>query len=281
MGKIFDALEKASRQTRRKEPSLSAKNKGKGGDRLTKGNVVPFTDLLNQKQDQCPDPNLVAFYNPQSIEAELFKVLRTNLLFPANGRPPKSIMVTSAGPGEGKSLVSANLAVSIAKGIEEHVLLIDSDLRKPSIDNYFGIVQAEGLSEYLTIGRDVSRYFTKSPVEKLTILTAGEPPANPTELLTTQKMKVLLDEVSQRYADRYIIIDSAPPAVASETAAVAKYVDGIIIVVRAGKTPRHAISEVIEQLGKEKILGIVLNHSDQNMKKYYGYGKYYNRSKSK
>lgn len=92
-------------------------------------------------------------------------------------------------------------------------------------------------------------------------------------------MKALLDEVKNRYEDRYIIIDSAPPSLASETAAIANYVDGILIVVKAGKTPRKEVKEVIEQLGKEKILGVVLNYSDQSSKKYYGYGKSYYRKK--
>lgn len=281
MGKIFDALEKASRQTRHKGVSMPGTNRINGNGRTGKAIVVPFADPKSVKPDQSLDRNLVVFHDPQSIEAELFKVLKTNLLFPSSGKPPKSIMVTSAIPGDGKSFVSANLAISISQGIEEHVLLIDSDIRNPSIDRYFNIGRREGLSEYLASGSDVSTNFVKTPVEKLTILPAGLPPRNPTELLTTQKMKALLGEVTKRYEDRYIIIDSAPPSLAPETAAISQHVDGIIIVIKAGKTPRSAVSEVIEQLGKEKILGLVLNHSDQSVKKYYGYGKPYYRNQAK
>jgi exopolysaccharide/PEP-CTERM locus tyrosine autokinase len=205
----------------------------------------------------------------------LFKVLRTNLLFPTEGRPPKSILITSAVPGEGKSFVAANLAISIANGVEEHVLLVDADVRRPSIHDFFGLGQTGGLCDYLLTGTNVSKHFIKTPVDKLTILPAGSPPANPVELLTTQKMKALLNEVTRRYEDRFIIIDTAPSSLAPEAAAIANYVDGFIIVVRAGKTPRNAVSEVIEQLGREKVLGIILNHSDQNVKRYYGYGKSY------
>jgi protein-tyrosine kinase len=279
MGKIFDALEKANRQTMKKETSLPEKSKRKGNVPSNNSNVVSFAELKNPMQEPQLCRNLVAYHNPQSIEAELFKVLRTNLLFPANGKAPKTIMVTSAISGDGKSLVSANLAISIANGIEQHVLLIDADIRKPSIHTYFGLGRREGLSEYLASGSDVSKNFVKTPVHKLTILPAGTPPDNPSELLTTQKMKTLLSEVAQRYEDRYIIIDTAPPSVATETAAIANYVDGIIIVVRAGKTHREAVSEVIDQLGKEKIFGLVLNNSDQSVKKYYGYGKSYYKPK--
>ena len=278
MGKIFDALEKANRRPGPKESS-PAKRKRQHRGNAGQGNVVPFADLKSPDPDQKLDSHLVAYHNPQSVEAELFKVLRTNLLFPSEGKPPKSIMITSAIPGDGKSLVSANLAVSIARGVEEHVLLVDADIRNPSINRYFGLGRPEGLSEYLKSGKDVSTHFIKTVVEKLTILPAGTPPDNPAELLTTQKMKALLNEVAQRYEDRYIVIDSAPPSVAPETAAIANYVDGIIIVVKAGKTPRTAVSEVIEHFGKDKILGLVLNQSDQSIKKYYGYGKSYYKPK--
>jgi protein-tyrosine kinase len=275
MGKIFEALEKATRQTKPKA-APPAKGKGKRAKQPPiKGNVVPFANLKNSTADLEFDPTLVAFHDPKSVEAELFKVLRTNLLFPAKGRPPKSILITSAVPGEGKSFVAANLAISIAKGVEEHVLLMDADVRRPSIHQFFGLGQTGGLSDYLLTGANVSKHFIKTPVDKLTILPAGSPPDNPVELLTSQKMKALLHEVSRRYEDRFIIIDSAPSSLASETAAITNYVDGVILVVRAGKTPRKAVTEVIEQLGKEKILGIIMNHSDQIVKKYYGYGKSY------
>ena len=279
MGKIFDALEKATGQIGVLKSLPLEKSKKKGKQRQTKDNVVPFANRIYPIAGPKLDYNLVVFHSPRSIEAELFKVLRTNLLFPANGKPPKSILVTSAIPGDGKSLVSSNLAISIAQGIEEHVLLIDADIRKPSIDRYFDLGAVEGLSEYLSAGHDVSNKFVKTPIEKLTLLPAGCPPENPTELLTTQKMKTLIKEVTQRYEDRYIIIDSAPPSVAPETSAIANYVDGIILVIKSGKTPRAAISEVIEQLGKDKIQGLVLNHSSQVIKKYYGYGKSYYEKK--
>lgn len=280
MGKIFDALEKATGQAEATKSPVREKSRKKGRRRLSMDNVVPFTHRTYPVTESKLDYNLVVYHEPRSVEAELFKVLRTNLLFPSEGKPPKSILVTSAIPGDGKSLVSSNLAISIAQGVEEHVLLIDADIRKPSINRYFDIGSTEGLSEYLITGKDVSQKFIKTPIEKLTILPAGTPPDNPTELLTTQKMKALIKEVTQRYDDRYIIIDSAPPSLAPETSAIANYVDGILIVVRSGKTPRKVVSEVIEQLGKEKIIGVVLNHSDQAVKKYYGYGKsYYEKRK--
>jgi exopolysaccharide/PEP-CTERM locus tyrosine autokinase len=227
------------------------------------------------------DPNLVTYHAPQSVEAELFKVLRTNLLFPASGKLPRKILVTSALPSEGKSFVSSNLAISIAQGVEEHVLLIDGDVRRPAIHSYFGFGQVAGLSEHLGSGMDIAKMLLKSPIPKLTILPAGKPPKNPTELLSSKKMRSLLDEVASRYEDRFIIIDSPPPTMAAETNAIVNFVDGVILVIKSGKTPKKAIAETIDQVGKEKILGIVLNHSDQAIKKYYGYGKTYYGDKDK
>jgi protein-tyrosine kinase len=275
MDKIIAALEKASKQKGQGTGQRGKSQKKESPHPPTTGNVVPFTSPDTTIGEKDLHRTLVAFHQPRSVEAELFNVLRTKLRFPSEGRPPRSILVTSAIPGEGKSFVAANLAISIARGVEEHVLLVDSDVRQPSIHKFFGFGRTAGLIDYLQTGSDVAQHFVKTPVDKLTILPAGTPPANPTELLTTQKMKSLLDEVVQRYDDRFIIIDSAPPSLASETEAISKYVDGFIIVIRADKTPRKEVTEVIEQLGKEKVLGIVMNHSEKIAKKYYEYKKSY------
>lgn len=270
MGKIFDALEKADRNYAR---ALPISNKMPNNEDEGRDKVVPLANSSKYTTGRKLDANLITFHSPQSVEAELFKVLRTNLLFPAKGNVPKTILVTSPLPSDGKSFVSSNLAVSIAQGVEEYVLLVDCDIRKSSIHAMFGYQQVKGLSDYLKQGNDLSQYLLKSPVPKLTILPGGNPPANPTELLTSRKMKKLLEEVSTRYDDRYIIIDSPPPSVAAETSAIEKIVDGVIVVVRYGKTPRSAVTKLIDQIDKEKLLGVVFNYSDQVFKKYYGYGK--------
>jgi exopolysaccharide/PEP-CTERM locus tyrosine autokinase len=279
MGKIFDALGKTYNHSGRttKLPPKKIKGKTNGAQAKTNGNVVPFANQMRQFALNRIDENLITFHQPNSVEAEIFKVLRTNLLFPSDGKPPKTIMVTSALPGDGKSFVCSNLAISLAQGVEEHVLLMDADIRNPSIEQMFGMENVGGLSEYLLKGSNVAENLAKTVVQKLTVLPAGKSPRNPTELLTTQKMKDLLDEVKNRYEDRYIIIDSAPLSIAPETAAIANYIDGILMVIKAGITPKKEIDEAIEQLGREKILGVVFNYSDQSAKKYYGYGKSYYR----
>lgn len=280
MGKIFDALEKANNQIAKTVPltrhRTDLKENAKSAD-----NVVALANPNKIAHEYRLHPNLVTFHAPQSVEAELFKVLRTNLLFPPTGKPPRKILVTSALPNDGKSFVTSNLAISIAQGVEEYVLLIDGDVRRPTIHSYFGFGQVIGLSEHLANGADIAKILLKSPIPKLTIFPAGQPPKNPTELLSSKKMKALLADVANRYDDRFIIIDSPPPSMAAETNAIVNFVDGVILVIKSGKTPKKAVAETIEQIGKDKIVGIVLNHSDQALKRYYGYGKPYYGNKEK
>jgi exopolysaccharide/PEP-CTERM locus tyrosine autokinase len=224
------------------------------------------------------DKDLVALMNPQSFEAEQFKILRTNLLFPESGKMPRSVMVTSVGAGEGKSFVAANLAVSVAQHVNWNVLLIDCDLRRPSVHRQFGFQNVAGLSNYLSSGTDLQPLLLKTGIEKLTILPAGKPPDNPSELLSSERMAALLTEAALRYKDRLIILDSPPPKMTAESGALAKYVDGILVVVKYGSTPKDAATDLISKLGKNKILGAVINNFDAGFsryhKKYYG-GEYF------
>jgi len=227
-----------------------------------------------RQESDTVDTNMVTLFEPQSFESEQFKILRTKLLFPHSGKPARSIMVTSTVPGEGKSFVTANLAVSIAQSIQEHVLIIDCDMRMPSIHKRFGFGKVPGLSEYLSDKTPLEALMLKTKVDKLSILPAGKPPHNPSELLSSPKMSDLLKEVKDRYSDRYIIIDSPPPLLTAETHAMSRQVDGILLVVKYGSTPRKMVSELIEIIGKEKMLGVVFNNFDMRLMKYSGYKKY-------
>lgn len=273
MGKVFDALTKSSNENAisTNGPDASIENQMTLPSEENDGELDLAKPLYKQNQ---ADTNLVTLLNPQSFESEQFKILRTNLLFPVSGKPPRTILVTSAVPGEGKSFVSANLAVSIAQNIEEHVLLMDCDIRRPSQHRSFGFDDVPGLSEYLSRRIPLSSLLLKTQVKKLSLLPAGTPPHNPSELLSSEPMSALVEEVKARYPDRYIIIDSPPPKFTAETAALARQVDGIVLVVNSGKTPRGLVEELVETLGKEKILGIVMNRFNFQGSRYYGYGKY-------
>lgn len=272
MGKIFDALKKSDKE-RRVTPSQ------KSGPRVVVDNrpesekasgdaPQPFFEYKNV------DDNLVSLLNPQSLEAEQFKQIKTILLFPVSGQPPRSIMVTSALPGEGKSFVSANLAVSIAQNIDEHVLLMDCDVRRPCIHSRFGYGDVQGLSDYLTGKASFSSLLLKPKLNKLSIFPAGIPPHNPAELLSSQRMANLLKEVKNRYSDRYVIIDSPPPHLTAETSVIAKQVDAVLLVIKYGSTKRELVEDLVNKIGKDKICGVIINWSNMSSSKYYGYGKY-------
>ena len=272
MGKIFDALEKSKKKHSNSIAANQTPDNGVNGLPEKQDASFAWPEIFYNSNNI--DKNLIALLKPQSFESEQFKMLRTNLLFPASGQAPRSIMVTSAVPGEGKSFVTANLAVSIAQSIQEHVLIIDCDIRRPCIHTQFGFGDASGLSEYLSDGTTLSSLICKTKVNKLSILPGGKPPHNPAELLSSQKMSKLLEEVKERYRDRYIVIDSPPPKLTAETSAISRQVDGILLVVEYGSTPRQMISDMIEVIGKEKILGVIFNKFDMRLSGYYGMGKY-------
>ena len=227
------------------------------------------TDPLSASGRQHPEykkRKLLPVSGSNLFEADQFRGLRTKLLFPSSGKRPRSIAVTSAGVGEGKSFIAANLAVCIAQNVDKRqTLLIDCDMRVPAVHCMFGFDDRPGLSEYLAGDIPLSSLLLKSDIEKLTILPGGTPPPNPSELLSSVKMTELLREVQSKYDDRYIVIDLPSPRLVAEADLVARQVDGTLIVVRYGHTPISQMNELIEILGKEQILGIVFNRFDTSM----------------
>jgi exopolysaccharide/PEP-CTERM locus tyrosine autokinase len=224
--------------------------------------------------DNLHDKRLISLVDPQSHEAEQFKILRNNILFPVAGTAPQSILVTSSLPAEGKTFVAANLAISIAMNVKTHVLLIDCDLRKPDLHRMFGFDDGPGLSDYLAEERSLPSLLLRTRVERLSLLPGGPIPPNPSELMSSERMAAMLQEVKLRYSDRLIVIDSPPPGLAAETSYLARQADGILLVVEYGKTPREDVEDLMAAVGTKKILGTVLNHLDMPISKRNGYGRY-------
>jgi len=244
---------------------------------VSRVNSFAKTEVLYD--DNHIDKNMVTLLKPQSFEAEQFKILRTNLLFPSSGKSPRTIMVTSSVPDEGKSLIAANLAISIAQSIQEYVLLIDCDIRRPCVHTQFGFGAVPGLSDHLSKGIPISSLILKTKVNKLSILPGGTLLHNPSELVSSQKMSKLLQEVKYRYSDRFIVIDSPPPKLTAESSALSRQVDGVLLVIEYGRTSREMVSDLVNTIGKEKILGVVFNKLDMQFSNYYGLGKYKTYSK--
>jgi protein-tyrosine kinase len=227
------------------------------------------------------EERLVYFSQPRSLAAEQFRKLRTYLLKRKSSEFPGTIMVTSATSGEGKSFVSANLGIVIAHDFHSHALLVDCDLRNPSLSHWFGLDDGSGLSDYLRGDGNISEFIKKTKVERLTLLPGGKVEDNPTELIGSKRMEALVHELKSRYGDRYVVFDSTPLLATSESEVLAKLVDGIVIVVRAGSTARETVKQAISSLEKNKILGFVLNdvqfRSSGLSSRYFGSDGYYNR----
>lgn len=274
MGKIADAINRYQREQKKQLPAKQNSHAVMSNGAANSAAPSAIADEL--ATELVFDRNLVTLLSPHTYESEQFRMLKSHLLFPASGNPPRSIMVTSAVPGEGKSFTAANLAICIAQNINEHILIVDCDLRNPSIHKQFGFGVTPGLSDYLKSNVSLQSLFLKTSIKKLAILPSGKPPSNPSELLSSKKMSQLVQELTERYADRYVIIDSPPPILTSEANILAKQIDGIILTVRFRKTPQKLVSNLMEMFGKEKLLGIVLNRYDikQTLFGYHKYGRY-------
>ncbi len=240
---------------------------------------------LSQEGSGKWDDRLVQSVNFSGEVAEAFRILRSKILIPHEGRQnSRTIMVTSILPKEGKSFVSANLGVALAQGVDQHCLLVDCDLRLPTLAGLFGLSRNRGLADYLKNNIEIATLIRKTSMEKLSILASGVPPVNPAELLGSGRMHELVGELSSRYPDRFVIFDSPPLRVASESMVLAQAVDGVVLVVRQGVSGRVLIEQAIEDIGKQKIIGVVFNGYKSNIvtsrlinKSYAYYGGYYNK----
>jgi exopolysaccharide/PEP-CTERM locus tyrosine autokinase len=253
MGKMFDALQKVQREKYVRTEDEVQKS-------------IPDDLVLNDK--------VVSFFAPSSMVTEQFRRLRTLIIKPGVVNTPKIIMVASAMSGEGKSLVAVNLASIIAAELHSHALLVDCDLRNPSLTRWFGLQEKKGLSDYLIGEAEVQDLLIKTSIDKLSILSGGSIQENPVELVGSNKMKTLIQDLKSRYEDRYIIIDSSPILATTEPSVLNEIVDGIILVIKSGDTPRETIQQAVRLLNKNKILGIVLNNMQFKTKalfqRYFG-----------
>lgn len=206
---------------------------------------------------------------PKSIAAESYRTLRTNLQYSSFDKEYKVIVVTSSEPGEGKSTTAGNLAISLAQG-EKKVILIDCDLRKPSLHKRFKVSNIMGLSDVL-IGREVIETAGSKYKQNLTILTAGKIPPNPAEMLGSKAMTALLKELQQEFD--YVILDTPPVQAVTDSQILSTKADGVILVVKAEMTKKESVQNSINLLKKVNahIIGTVLNGVDNKRNKYYYY----------
>ena len=214
------------------------------------------------------DPRLIAAITPQAPAAERYRLLRTRIKRAENGRTVRAIIVTSPAKGDGKSLTAANLALTMAQEFHQRVLLLDCDLRRPSLARMFGLSEGPGLSEVLMGAADVESALVHLPDQHLTVMQAGTPAVQPAELLGSAAMRRLLDGLRTRF-DR-ILIDMPPVAPLADVHVVSPIADGLLMVVRAGITPKPAIERALSGLDMNKVLGLVLNGAGEGASDGYG-----------
>lgn len=266
MGKFSTALEKGEQQSTK---SLIGVDDWLQPEKVE--SVAPQATNLTSASTAVPTSNpwnvrLFKAINEDAALPEIFKVLRSRILHPQNSKQSiKTVMITSAVPKEGKSFITANLGISLAQGLDQHSLLVDCDLRKPSLAGLLGVSGTSGLVDYLRDDTPLPKLIVKTVIDKLSIIPSGRPPLNPAELLSSVKMMALADELSQRYDDRIIIFDTPPSTVAAESSVLAGLVDAVILVVREGFSRKNEIQKTIDTIGKNKILGIVYNAQKSNM----------------
>ena len=220
--------------------------------------VAPMEDAV-VSHPAILNPLLVAGLAPKSLAAEQYRSLRTRLAQMEGTGGLRTILITSPQKGEGKSVTASNLALTMAQELQRRVLLVEADLRKPSLQHLFGLPPGPGLAEYLTGAVELKDAMRFVPEHNLTVLTAGTAPLNPAELLGSTAMRRLLDHLRTRF-DR-VILDTPPVLPLADVAILAPLVDGSLIVVRAGVTPKPAIENALRAFDSSRLLGVVLNES--------------------
>lgn len=217
------------------------------------------------------DTSLITYNEPKSYISEAYRVLRTNVMFSSIDKRIKTIVVTSAGPSEGKSTVAANFGITLAN-TDSKVLIIDCDLRKPTIHKKFGIGNRIGLTNILAQKLDFrENMHTVASIPNLYFITSGPLPPNPSEVLGSEKMKDLMVYLYEEFD--HIILDTPPAGMVTDAAQLSSFMDGVILVLESGNVEIDAAqrAKVLLNNVKANILGVVLNKIVAKTNDYYKY----------
>jgi protein-tyrosine kinase len=208
--------------------------------------------------------------DPASVEQ--YRRLAASLHSLQGQRGVKIVMVTSSVPREGKTLTAANLALTLSEGYRRRVLLIDADMRRPSVHELFGVPNRLGLGDGLRAPGTTLTLVNST--EHLTILTAGRPDPNPMAGLASERMRIVLKEAAERFD--WVILDTPPVGMLSDASLIGSFVDGVVFVVSAGTTERQVVERAINEIGRERLIGTVLNRVNSTARQatdpYYRHG---------
>jgi len=243
------------------------------------GPAVPLSRRVELDLDALAANGIVSPNAPRTQVADQYRVIKRPLIRNAMGKGAASvangnlIMITSALPGEGKSFTAINLAMSIAMEMDNTVMLVDADVARPSVMRMLGLPSSPGLLDIIVEdSNDLSRVLLKTNVDKLTILPSGTPHPRATELLASDAMVRLLNDMSARYSDRIIIFDSPPLLITTESRVLATHMGQVVMVVHAGRTLQSEVKQALAAIEACPLKLMLLNKASSLFKDGYGYG---------
>lgn len=284
MSRIQRALEKASKMRGEQKFNEYKKNEEQNTGAQLAGAELP-DEFRVDKPIQLENPYLLSSWESGSPISEEYKKLKAFILkITQSEKFLNTIMVSSGVKGEGKTITAINLAITLAEEYDHSVLLVDADLRKPSIHKYLNIPNDSGLSNCVMNGASVGDVMINTGLGKLVVLPSGSEVPNPVEVLSSKRMKEFMQELKEQIPNRYVIFDTPPLLPFAEAHAIASLVDSILLIVRDGYTSLNNLKETLNIIKDRNILGIVYN--DVTIDRfddyhYYHYYKSYYLDKSK
>jgi protein-tyrosine kinase len=270
--RIKQALDKA--RSERAAPQADGKTAHDEAKRSANTRVVDSAIQYSQTKIHSLDPgtlqhNRIIYGDRDRIGLTAFKMLRTQVMQRMTSRGWNALAVTSPAPGDGKSVTAINLAISLARELHHTVLLVDMDLRNPSIHKYFGIQPEYGIGDVLLGDVPMSDVLVNPGIERLVLLPGKKAIENSSELLASPAMGNLVQELKNRYPTRMVLFDMPPILSADDALSFSPHVDAFLLVFRDGKTTRNEIEQAMELMKDATIIGTVLNGSDEKITPYY------------
>lgn len=273
MERIRKALEQAGRERAKSTGEAGPVSGGTPAD-ISTGMRYTYTKVVEVPKQVLVDNRLIAAI-PGHEYKDAYRMLRTRVLQSMRENNWTSVAVTGPATGCGKTMTSINLAISLAMEVTHTVLLVDLDLRKPSVHEYFGYKPEVGLSDYLLNDVPIHKILFTPSIERLVVLPGREEIHNSSEMLRSPKMVALVNELKHRYPDRLVVFDLPPILAADDALAFAPYTDAMLMVAEAGGTSREDLQKSLEVLKSVPVIGTVLNkaHAPRG-----GYGYYRSRA---
>lgn len=270
MDRIKQALDKArSEQSQSSRESRRAKGDDNKTIQVAEADIKYSQTKVVNLDPRVLQDNLVIYGDSDRSGLAAYKMLRTQVLQRMTANSWNALAVTSSMAADGKSLTAINLAISLARELHHTVLLVDMDLRNPSIHKYFGLVPAKGISDCLLHDVPLVEALINPGIERLVVLPGRESIENSSELLASPAMGRLVHELKSRYPSRIVLFDLPPILAADDALSFSPFVDAFLLVIRDGQTTRGALEQAIQIMNGVTLLGSVLNAAEESNSPYY------------